>query len=601
MLFSSGVAYETCPGKKVVSGICDLIDLHRKTDATDVATLKEAIRMLYVMNVYVKYFDPELSKQSTTFFTQFAEARSSSSLKDYIHAVEKLLQKEHLRSQEFNLDSITEKQLMESAHAILIEKYSEKLLDSESLNKLLASNEVLSMKGLYDLLRLSRIQQKLKEPWGDYIQKAGAVIIGDKEHGDDMVLKLLLLRRKLDILIRDAFSKDETFLYAMRNAFARFMNDQKVAKCWSTGTSKVGEMNAKHIDILLRGGLKALPAELLSDVKDRAMAEKEGQASTADEDAELDRQLDSALELFRFLEGKDTFEAFYKRDLARRLLMGRSASADAERSMLTKLRSECGTTFTHNLEQMFKDQEIGKDEMMAYNEFGDNATRKAPLDLSVMVLSASAWPTYPDVPLNLPDEAASELERWEKYYTSKHTGRTVKWKHSLAHCSLEARYPKGTKVLMVSAFQAVVLLVFNNIKPDQPVTYDQISTATGLDGENLQRTLQSLACGKSRLITKSPKGREVNTTDTFTYNKTFTDPRYRVKINQIQHKETKEENRVTHERIAQDRKFETQAAIVRIMKSRKTLGHAELVAEVITMTKKRGSVEPAAIKKEIET
>jgi cullin-4 len=33
------------------------------------------------------------------------------------------------------------------------------------------------------------------------------------------------------------------------------------------------------------------------------------------------------------------FEAFYKKDLARRLLMGRSASADAERSMLSRLKT----------------------------------------------------------------------------------------------------------------------------------------------------------------------------------------------------------------------------------------------------------------------
>lgn len=36
--------------------------------------------------------------------------------------------------------------------------------------------------------------------------------------------------------------------------------------------------------------------------------------------------------------GKDVFEAFYKKDLARRLLLGKSASVDAERSMLSKLK-----------------------------------------------------------------------------------------------------------------------------------------------------------------------------------------------------------------------------------------------------------------------
>ena len=36
--------------------------------------------------------------------------------------------------------------------------------------------------------------------------------------------------------------------------------------------------------------------------------------------------------------GKDVFEAFYKKDLAKRLLLGKSASVDAEKSMLLKLK-----------------------------------------------------------------------------------------------------------------------------------------------------------------------------------------------------------------------------------------------------------------------
>ena len=43
------------------------------------------------------------------------------------------------------------------------------------------------------------------------------------------------------------------------------------------------------------------------------------------------------LNLFSVI-GKDVFEAFYKKDLAKRLLVGKSASVDAEKSMLTKLK-----------------------------------------------------------------------------------------------------------------------------------------------------------------------------------------------------------------------------------------------------------------------
>jgi hypothetical protein len=102
------------------------------------------------------------------------------------------------------------------------------------------------------------------------------------------------------------------------------------------------------------------------------------------------------------------------------------------------------------------------------------------------------------------------------------------------------------------------------------------------------------------VLNKKPKGREVSTTDEFSYNDGFSDPKMRIKINQIQLKETKEENKTTHERVAADRHYETQAAIVRIMKSRKTITHPELVAEVIKATRSRGVLEPAEIKKNIE-
>ena len=35
------------------------------------------------------------------------------------------------------------------------------------------------------------------------------------------------------------------------------------------------------------------------------------------------------------MKGKDVFEAFYKKDLAKRLLLGKSASIDAEESMIS--------------------------------------------------------------------------------------------------------------------------------------------------------------------------------------------------------------------------------------------------------------------------
>lgn len=600
MAFVSIQSSSSSLGAKALAGMCDLVDYDRKGDARfDPALLRDSVSMLHVLNIYGKSFEPRFIDASHAYFSGFAEELGAASLKSYISACEKLLEQEDYRCNAFNFDSTTKRMLMNQAHLILINNYSEKLLDSGSISKILDENSVDSMRALYDLLRLSDLQKRLKEPWEDYIKNAGSAIVNDTSRGDEMVVRLLGFRKALDTMVRDAFRKDDDFAHSLRQAFGSFINDKKVMASRNTGTSMVGEMIAKYIDMLLRGGLKTLPASLLSDTQDRVDAEKRGQASTGDEDAELDRQLDKALELFRFIEGKGIFEAFYKQDLARRLLMGRSASADAERSMLAKLKGECGSDFTRNLEQMFKDQQMARDEMVSYKSWREgNGHAKSSVDLNVSILSAAAWPTYPDTQLLLPDEVATQIELFDAYYVNKHTGRRLTWKNSLAHCVVKASFSRGPKELLVSAYQAVVLTLFN--KADGPLTYQQIRDLSGLSGQDLDRTLQSLACGKVRVITKSPKGKDVNPTDTFAVNNGFTDPKFRVKINQIQLRETKQENKETHERAARDRQFETQAAIVRIMKSRKTMTHANLVAEVINQTKKRGAVDTSEIKKNIE-
>ena len=50
--------------------------------------------------------------------------------------------------------------------------------------------------------------------------------------------------------------------------------------------------------------------------------------------------------------------------------------------------------------------------------------------------------------------------------------------------------------------------------------------------------MQSLACGKARVLLKSPKGREVEDGDVFSFNADFQNKLFRIKINQIQMKET---------------------------------------------------------------
>lgn len=58
------------------------------------------------------------------------------------------------------------------------------------------------------------------------------------------------------------------------------------------------------------------------------------------------------------------------------------------------------------------------------------------------------------------------------------------------------------------------------------------------EDSELRRTLQSLACGKARVLTKVPKSKDVEDGDKFSCNDDFRHKLYRIKINQIQMKET---------------------------------------------------------------
>lgn len=118
--------------------------------------------------------------------------------------------------------------------------------------------------------------------------------------------------------------------------------------------------------------------------------------------------------------------------------------------------------------------------MTSYKTIMEERKEKQAVDLNVNVLSASAWPTYPTIPVIIPPQIKSTVDKFEKHYKAKHSGRKLDWKHSLAHCQVKAKFPRGNKELVVSSFQAIVLLLFNGIEPNEHIDYNYLKEATGL-------------------------------------------------------------------------------------------------------------------------
>ena len=322
--------------------------------------------------------------------------------------------------------------------------------------------------------------------------------------------------------------------------------------------------------------------------------------------------------------------------------------------MISMLKAECGANYTSKLEGMFTDMDLSRDVMATFSSYlstlptssTDSAltpTSTALLtptstalstptstalrmalspsstailtdlkkdDFSVQVLSSGFWPNTTNPPLLLPPALHAKLDQFNAFYASKYQGRRLTWAHHLDKCIVIARFPKGKKELDVSFYQALVLSCFNlnetSTVPEEDKekgaqTLSSLMTATGLEKEELRRVLQSLACGEigTRVLTKTPKGKEVSDGDVFAFNSDFTSKLFRIRIKTFQLKETEAEIEVTNEEVFRDRQYAVDAIIVRIMKARKQCSHANLLGEILTQLK--FPVSNADIKRRIES
>lgn len=563
-LFSKYILLNTLVQTRVVEGLLMLIEKERQGDKVERTLLKSLLRMLTDLQIYDKAFEHKfLQSTERLYAAEGQRLMQELEVPDYLAHVDKRLLEENERINHY-LDPRTKFQLIHTVEKQLLSEHVTNILQ-KGLDGLLSENRIKDLTLLYQLF--SRVKNGLTElcaAFNAYIKKRGRTIVIDPEKDKTMVQELLDFKDAMDNIVACCFLKNEKFSNSLKEAFEHFINQR---------TNKPAELIAKFVDSKLRAGNKEATEE------------------------ELERLLDKIMVLFRFIHGKDVFEAFYKKDLAKRLLVGKSASVDAEKSMLSKLKQECGGGFTSKLEGMFKDMELSKDINVAFKQhLNVNTQDLAPIDMTVNILTMGYWPTYQAMEVNLPEQMVRFQDIFKDFYLSKHSGRKLQWQPTLGHCVLKAHFKSGPKELAVSLFQTLVILLFN--KYDE-VSFEYIKAATNIEDGELRRTLQSLACGKARVLNKIPKGRDVEDNDKFKFNNDFVNKLFRIKINQIQMKETTEEQKATEERVFQDRQYQIDAAIVRIMKMRKTLSHNLLISELYNQLK--FPVKPADLKKRIES
>jgi cullin 3 len=307
---------------------------------------------------------------------------------------------------------------------------------------------------------------------------------------------------------------------------------------------------------------------------------------------EVDLVLQRAITLLKYIQDKDMFERYYKKHLSRRLLMDKSASLEIEKQMVGRMKIELGNTFTSKMEGMFKDMTISEELTGNYRDYISAKQGADPrrIDLKIQVLTSMTWPTEmmerisndPDrgsqIPkINFPPEIEKLKSSFENFYSHKHSGRRLTWLPQAGNADIKARLPskKAGKEFQtfeynVSTYAMVVLLLFNDLKRDESLTFDEIQARTNIPEQELIRNLQSLAVAPAtRILRKEPMSRDVKPNDKFFYNESFTPRAVRIRVGVVaagSKVETDRERIETEKRNDGSRQFVIEAAIVRIMK-----------------------------------
>ncbi|KAF6982625.1 hypothetical protein CFC21_000992 [Triticum aestivum] len=525
------LVYQEIKGK-VKSAVISLIDQEREGEQIDRALLKNVLDIfveigLGSMECYENDFEDFLLKDTADYY----------SIKAQTWIVE---------------DSCPDYMLKKVQHELLTQ-YASQLLEKEhsGCHALLRDDKVEDLSRMYRLFsRITRGLEPVSQIFKQHVTNEGTALVKQAEDAASnkkpekkdivgmqeqvFVRKIIELHDKYVAYVTDCFQGHTLFHKALKEAFEVFCNK-------GVSGSSSAELLATFCDnILKKGGSEKLSDEAIEDT------------------------LEKVVRLLAYISDKDLFAEFYRKKLARRLLFDKSANDEHERSILTKLKQQCGGQFTSKMEGMVTDLTVARDHQTKFEEFISTHPELNPgIDLAVTVLTTGFWPTYKSFDINLPAEMVRCVEVFKEFYQTRTKHRKLTWIYSLGICHITAKFEAKTIELIVTTYQAALLLLFNGA---DKLSYSEIVTQLNLSDDDVVRLLHSLSCAKYKILTKEPI----------------------------------DEKKKVVEDVDKDRRYAIDASIVRIMKSRKVLGHQTLVMECVEQLGRMFKPDFKAIKKRIE-
>ncbi|MQL80010.1 hypothetical protein Taro_012440 [Colocasia esculenta] len=395
------LVYQEMKGQ-VRSAVISLIDNEREGEQIDRALLKNVLDIfveigLGNMECYENDFEAAMLGDTASYYSRKATIWiMADSCPDYMSKAEECLKKEKDRVSHY-LHSSSEQKLLERVQHELLFVYASQLLEKEhsGCHVLLQNDKVDDLSRMYRLFcRITRGLDPVAQIFKQHVTAEGTALVKQAEDAASnkkaekkdvvglqeqvFVRKVIDLHDKYLAYVNDCFQNHSLFHKALKEAFEVFCNK-------GVAGSSSAELLATFCDnILKKGGSEKLSNEGIEDL------------------------LEKVVKLLAYISDKDLFAEFYRKKLARRLLFDKSANDDHERSILTKLKQQCGGQFTSKMEGMVTDLTLARENQTHFEEYLNSDSHAHPgIDLTVTVLTTGFWPSYKSFDLNLPAEMAS--------------------------------------------------------------------------------------------------------------------------------------------------------------------------------------------------
>ncbi|QSL66536.1 hypothetical protein MERGE_000916 [Pneumocystis wakefieldiae] len=169
---------------------------------------------------------------------------------------------------------------------------------------------------------------------------------------------------------------------------------------------------------------------------------------------------------------------------------------------------------------MFKDIQLSKEITIEYKNILKSNSLEIPFELNVAILTSTFWPMTLNNNLTCiyPQQIENVKKSFESFYLSKYNGRQLLWQGNMGNSDLKIFLKSNTYEINVSTYSMMILLLFNNVKEGEFLSYKDIQVATSIPNEELARNLESLICEKYKILIKYPNSKNIEISDKFLFN-----------------------------------------------------------------------------------